>query len=273
MLQYVKIQKIGKGSHGEVWKVQTRDGYRALKIGYENAIENLKQEKRVLENLRHPAIPSFYGFDCDEQTAYLMMEWMEGVPLTSLRSEMLSEAQILNIARQLLDIIAYVHENNILYLDLKPENILITANKRIQLVDFSCAQYKEEQNPILHYGTHGYAPLEQYIEGYLDERADIYAFGKVMMALSLGIIDGALLDSYCVEDTMRSQAFQDVIRGCVEKDKTLRWQSCRQLEERLIILSSPPQYSYDSHHTAFGKVFLLLILSILVSGCHAYLVL
>lgn len=273
MERYERIKQIGQGSHGVVWKVQSRGGYRALKISNQQDKSLLKQESEILDMLSHPAIPTLYAFEQDEEHAYLMMEWMEGIPLAEKCTEELAEEQWMDYALQMLSILRYLHTKGILYLDLKLENILLKADGTIQLVDFSCAQELDHQDPILHYGTYGFAPPEQYVEGYLDERADIYAFGKVVMALSLGIYNGELLDSYCVEDLCVSDAWKRILQRCTNEDPSLRYDSCTALMEDIHQLQERAQwktYLYVST-SPWWKALWLLIMGVLLCGCNSCL--
>lgn len=266
MERYEMIEQIGKGSHGEVWRVQTRNGYRALKIAKGEAIENLRAEAELLKSIQHPAIPAFYGFSDEQHQACLMMDWMEGVVLTSLCNRELSEQEILKYGLQILDILDYLHREHILYLDLKLENILLTRDDRIQFVDFSCAQRLDKQNPILHYGTYGFAPPEQYVEGYLDERCDLYAFGRVLMALALGIYDGELLASYRSEDVMRSERFLQLLRGCLQEDREQRFNSC---EELRIAIEEGMETASSTHLLAgYMRLGLLIFMGIFLCGFY-----
>lgn len=225
--RYQKIKLLGKGGMGEVWQVHDRQLNRdwAMKLLDSQADFASRQafasEVAILTKLNHPGIPRIV--DKINGAAGVIMDLVEGVTLADYK-EGINEERLMEWGMQLLHILTHIHAQGILYLDCKPANIMVDQNGQLHLVDFGIACWKQEQRMTeVHYGTVGFAPPEQYEPGILDERCDIYAFGKTMIALALGVHDGSQLVHLKGSDTALSAGLRMIIDGCVQADIRLRY--------------------------------------------------
>src|SRR5207253_7670015 len=115
---------------------------------------------------------------------YLAQELVEGEPLSDrLRAGAIDEAEARAIARQLLQILRYLHEHGIVHRDVKPANVLRRPDGTLVLVDFGAARALEG---VTHratlVGTFGYMPPEQ-LGGTVDATSDLYALGATLVHL------------------------------------------------------------------------------------------
>ena len=104
----------------------------------------LYSEFALTRRLRHPNVVRLFTFDVDTacQRAYIVMELMPGLPLDRLlceRPEGLPWSELSAIARPLLDVLAYVHEQGVLHGDLKPSNVML-GEEGVRLFDFGLGQ-------------------------------------------------------------------------------------------------------------------------------------
>lgn len=234
---YRLIRQLGKGGVGEVWLVfdeQSKDYY-AMKVLNETCDgkrQALSAEARIMKRLHHSGIPKVIAQTKLQQRAALVMEFIDGIPLSKFTGRM-EEWQLLNWAMQILDILAHVHACEILYLDLKPDNLLLDQDNHLHLIDFGTAQFRNQQDCRIRYGTIGFAPKEQYYAHQLDERCDIYAFGKTLLALYFQIKDGKFLDTLTADDTTLSKGMKRVIQHCIQEEQSLRISSVSQLQDQL----------------------------------------
>src|SRR6266851_4462766 len=109
---------------------------------------------------------------------------VEGEPLSDrLRAGAIDEAEARAIARQLLQILGYLHEHGIVHRDVKPANVLRRPDGTLALVDFGAARALEG---VTHgatlVGTFGYMPPEQ-LGGTVDATSDLYALGATLVHL------------------------------------------------------------------------------------------
>lgn len=119
----------------------------------------------------------------------IVMEWIDGMNLSEwLADGKSTKRQRLNIARQLMDALAYIHSRQIVHRDLKPTNIMIAANGDVvKLIDFGLGDsdnYAIFKQPA---GSEGYFSPEQCAGGKPDSRNDIYSLGGVLTDMRLGL--------------------------------------------------------------------------------------
>ncbi len=148
------------------------------------ANEYFAREADTLAQLKHPAIPAISDRFDDQNRHYLVMEYVEGRNLEeelAARGGPLPESLIIDVARQLCDVLGYLHGLNppVIYRDMKPSNVMLTATGRAVLVDFGIARLFKAQRKGTMIGTLGFAPPEQY-QGIADPRSDLYSLGATL---------------------------------------------------------------------------------------------
>src|SRR5262249_49879880 len=154
------------------------------------ANEYFAREADTLAQLKHQAIPAITDRFDDQNRHYLVMEYVEGKNLEeemSARGGPLPEGLAVDIARQLCDVLAYLHghEPPIIYRDMKPSNVMLTPKGRVVLIDFGIARLFKGRSKGTMIGTLGFAPPEQY-QGNVDPRSDIYALGATLHFVMTG---------------------------------------------------------------------------------------
>ncbi len=149
------------------------------------ANEYFAREADTLAQLKHQAIPAITDrFDADNRH-YLVMEYVEGrnleEELAARNNDPLPESLVVDVARQLCDVLAYLHNMTppIVYRDMKPSNVMLTSKGRAVLVDFGIARLFKAARKGTMIGTLGFAPPEQY-KGEIDPRSDIYSLAATM---------------------------------------------------------------------------------------------
>ena len=154
------------------------------------AIQNFLAEARILSRLNHPNLPAFTDFFTEGTRHFLVMEFVDGKTLEELleaNNGPFSERRVLGWARQLCDVLEYLHSQQppIIFRDLKPGNIMLTRSGRIKLIDFGIARLfrssGSQDTQLL--GTPGFAPPEQYGSAQTDERSDIYSLAMTLFQL------------------------------------------------------------------------------------------
>src|SRR5580658_2536299 len=142
------------------------------------------READTLAQLKHAAIPAITDRFDDQNRHYLVMEYVEGRNLEeeiAARGGPLPEGLVIDIARQLCDVLAYLHGSTppVVYRDMKPSNVMLTEKGRVVLVDFGIARLFKSARKGTMIGTLGFAPPEQY-QGVADPRSDIYSLGATL---------------------------------------------------------------------------------------------
>ena len=154
------------------------------------------KEARTIYRLQHPNIIRIHNVFEENNTAYYVMDYIEGMSLNELieRSGPLPEERALGYVRQVAGALEYLHARKMMHLDVKPANMMLSiADDRILLIDFGLAkQYDSEggQTSSTPVGVSaGYAPIEQYQTGGVSEfspQTDIYSLGASLYKLLTG---------------------------------------------------------------------------------------
>lgn len=153
---------------------------------FKNGIEKFYEEASLVSRFNgNPAIVSVYEFFYENDTAYFVMELLDGCTLKSYIAKygVLSPEEALFIADNVSGALIIAHSINVLHRDISPDNIMICRDGNIKLIDFGAARQVLADNPksmsvIL---KQGFAPLEQYQKrGKQGPWTDIYSFGATL---------------------------------------------------------------------------------------------
>ncbi|MGN0593621.1 MAG: serine/threonine-protein kinase, partial [Hominimerdicola sp.] len=201
--KYEILKKIGQGGMSVVYLAMD------IKINKSWAIKQVKKtsvdknsqivyqsfisEANLMKKLDHPSLPRIVDIIDDGETISVVMDYIEGEPLNKIikSSGPQSEEQVIAWAKQLCDVLGYLHNQNppIIYRDMKPANIMLKPDGNIKLIDFGIArEFKvENSNDTIPLGTHGFAPPEQTLgKCQTDARTDIYSLGVTLFNLLTG---------------------------------------------------------------------------------------
>ncbi|HKQ51321.1 MAG TPA: serine/threonine-protein kinase [Pyrinomonadaceae bacterium] len=200
--RYLVQHQIGQGGMGAVYVAtdQRFGSTVALKETFfddPNLRKAFEREARLLNHLRHPALPRVSDHFTEEEGQFLVMEFIPGDDLAEKLKERggaFPLSEVLNWADQLLDALDYLHtqEPPIIHRDIKPQNLKLTPRKHIVLLDFglakgTLAQQTTATKSVFGYSRH-YAPLEQIQGAGTDPRSDIYSLAATLYHLLTGVI-------------------------------------------------------------------------------------
>ena len=157
------------------------------------AINQFRQEARVLVGLSHPNLPHIVAVFSENNREYLVMEYVQGQSLQQTLARYpngIPQEQVLPWSQQLCDVLVYLHSQKppIIYRDLKPSNIMVTDQGWVMLIDFGIARFfnPNKQRDTVEIGTAGYAPPEQYGRGQTDARSDVFSLAATLHYLLSG---------------------------------------------------------------------------------------
>jgi len=187
--------------------------------------ELFKQEAKSLFALgeNHTQIPRLLAYFEQGSGMYLVQEFIEGENLLAqLKQQTFDEPRIRQLLDDLLPVLQFVHENNVIHRDIKPENIIRRRDGKLVLIDFGGAK-QVTQTSLARQGTGvhtiGYAPTEQ-MQGYASAASDLYALGATCARLitkciplqdAQGIIHDKLYDAVNGEWVWRQHLPPEVI--------------------------------------------------------------
>ena len=175
-------------------------------------IELLRKEFTIGVGVDHPNIVRLLDFGhMDSIGWYIQMEFIDGITLDQFLETNPPAAIRRRIIEQLLDALSCLHERQIIHRDIKPSNILITRNgNTVKLIDFGVSDtddYVTFKQPA---GSMAYIAPEQLAGKTIDNRADIYAVGKIINLLFL-------------------HRYKHIVRICTRVKPAERYSSCAQV--------------------------------------------
>lgn len=149
----------------------------------------LSEARKLAQFNTHPNIVDVYDFFEENNTAYMVMEYMDGMTYKAYIKEQgghVSQQVAVGVTLALLDALKEVHKEKIIHRDINPNNIFICTNGVVKLFDFGAARIEEsEMSSIL---TPHYAPPEQYsTESVQKPYTDLYAVGATMYFALTGV--------------------------------------------------------------------------------------
>ena len=262
ILHYQIAEKIGEGGMGEVYRASDQKLARDVAIKVlphelsddPERLARFHREAQVLASLNHPNIAAIYGLEEIDDTRFLVLELVEGPDLAELlRQGPVAPEQAVAMARQIAAALEVAHEQGIVHRDLKPANVKLSPDGKIKVLDFGLAKALEggsgrdsdmSQSPTITslstragviLGTAAYMSPEQARGAVVDRRADIWAFGCVLLELLTG---RSPFQENTVSDTLAailraepdwkglpenlSPALRRLLRRCLDKDPARR---------------------------------------------------
>ena len=197
--KYTIIQKIGKGSFGNIYlsKDNYTNNFYAIKIENKNLGYNfLQNEADILLYLNCPKTPAVKSFGYTSNYNVLIMELLgkslEDIFENILQKKKMSLRCVCNLGYQMLEILEFIHKKNIIHRDIKPDNFLMSNgdNKYLYLLDFGLAKKYRESDNSPHFplivgkkltGTARYASVNALNGVTQSRRDDLESVGYVLL--------------------------------------------------------------------------------------------
>jgi serine/threonine protein kinase len=195
---------IGVGGMASVYAATHRNGARcAVKVLHQTEDPEAKgrftREGYIANHVEHPSVVRVLDDDVAEDgSAFLVMERLEGKALDALAEERggsLPVREVMRIAGEVLDVLAYAHARGIFHRDIKPENVFLTVDGKVKVLDFGIARFVDDSSPRstqsragVVMGTPGFMSPEQ-ARGRWDlvgVPSDVWSVGAMMFTLLSG---------------------------------------------------------------------------------------
>lgn len=180
---------IGRGGMGEVWKAHDEELDRAVALKFMQsgfAASQLTQEARMASALNHPGIVTVHDVFVWQGTPILVMELVQGKPLSLFCQGSMPLDQLLKVAIQTSSALAAAHAEGIIHGDLKPDNIIWREDHFAKILDFGLARKVTGTALDTLAGTPLYMSPEQARGEAPGTASDVYSLGLVLFELASG---------------------------------------------------------------------------------------
>jgi len=293
---------IASGGMGVVYKAEDTRLHRfvAIKLMSEEIARNpqylarFQREAQASSALNHPNICTIYDVGEHQGSAFIAMEFLEGMPLSDrIGRRALDFDLLLNLAADVADGLEAAHAAEIIHRDIKPSNIFVTTPGRAKILDFGIAKVAISRRPASQanmstqtasridahltasgsaVGTVAYMSPEQIRAMELDTRSDLFSFGAVFYEMATGfppfrgessglilkaVLDGTPTSVLRLNPDLPLEV-ERIINKCLEKDRDLRYQHASDVRTDLLRLRKRNHDSTrDSTLTALSSERLL----------------
>lgn len=252
---FIRLRIIGEGSSGIVYEALLRRtaekvAVKEFQANFATTVEERKRferEVKIMSKLSHPSHPNILPV-LDNDLSSRNNPWF-AMPLAEKSIADIMDELRLNLKRvneifvQILQGVAYAHQQNTIHRDLKPQNILLFPNDIVKIGDFGLGKNLGADASIItltesdeHLGTFAYMAPEQFTSAAtVDHRADIYSLGKTLLHMIVGGDPPIYPDRIIQLVDKRYVAF---INRCLEESPENRFQSVTEMLENFSAIVS-----------------------------------
>jgi serine/threonine protein kinase len=261
---YTFKKKLGEGGMATVYLAEhnTLNQPVAVKllnkefVGNENIRKRFLSEGKSLFKMSHPNIIKVTDLIDQEDQVAIVMEYLDGETLKEYieRKGKLSEVELKSLVGQMLDALAYVHDQGLVHRDIKPSNFMLSKKGAIKLLDFGIAKNTDKSSSdytqtgtLQSMGTPMYMSPEQVKSTKnVTGQSDIYSLGVVLWQMVMGQkpYDTTTTSTFELQTkivneplSITNTKFDGIIQKATAKSLTSRYKNCFEIKDDLSLHS------------------------------------
>ncbi|CAD8207974.1 unnamed protein product [Paramecium pentaurelia] len=260
---YEPVKLIGEGLSAKVFQSIDKQSKKAVAVkmikqefGREDqALDIVKTEVSILKQLNHQNIIKVLEVYENDQTFWIVQEFVAGTPLSETLKQKLPSEQIKTIMIGLLNTISYLQSQKIVHRDIKPENIIIQKDNSIKVIDFGFAANLKFGSVSSVCGTPGYYAPEVLRQKESSYNSDMFSVGVVLFNL---ITNQPMLKSkmYNAQQFVADEEAADLLKKMLEVDPNKRITATQALEHPYFKdkMEKTSYEKQDSHYPSENKI-------------------
>ena len=156
----------------------------------DTVLRRFLREAQSMASLNHRNIVAVYDAGQADGVSYIVMEYVAGRTLGQIAPDELTMHAAIRCFIDLLEALAYAHDQHIIHRDVKPPNVMIAADGTVKVMDFGMSRRTSEMSSETHageiVGTIAYLAPERFLGKVADARSDLYSVGIIMYEVFTG---------------------------------------------------------------------------------------
>jgi tRNA A-37 threonylcarbamoyl transferase component Bud32 len=200
------------------------------------ALKRFEEEAKLLKSVEDDSVVKLIEYFVEDHRAYLVLEYIDGFSLREIvrRDGPLSEEATRDLALQMCDMLALLHDRAIVHRDFTPDNLILNSNGKLKLIDFNVAQQLQGGSSGTIVGKHAYLPPEQF-RGKPTSQSDLYAFGATLFYLLTGKDPEPISQSSPLASGISvSEKLDQIIQHATKLQSDKRYQSASEIQNELL---------------------------------------
>ncbi|QOR33658.1 protein kinase [Clostridium sp. 'deep sea'] len=193
---------------------------------------NYRREVDILKHLQHKMLPRLYDIVKYGEETFIVIDYIDGLNLQQIieNKGAFTELEVLRISKDLINVLGYIHQNNIIHSDIKPANIMINKDGELKLKALGISAINNKTKALGK--TKGFSAPEQSNCETINNKTDIYSFGATIYYL---LTKKVYQNNKSLNELPKQ--FSCILKKCLQLNPTKRYNNMFEIKEQFNKLS------------------------------------